>query len=63
MVKGQAWGTPGGICQAYYAPGGVWQAYYAPREVFELAQSTARERNAKKLAGLQLKHTVISSLL
>ena len=20
MVKGQAWGTPGGICQAYYAP-------------------------------------------
>ena len=54
---------PGGVYQAYYAPSGVWQAYYAPREVFELAQSTARERNAKKLAGLPLKHTVITSLL
>ena len=35
---------PGGVYQAYYAPSGVWQAYYAPREVFELAQSTTRER-------------------
>ena len=60
-------GNPGGICQAYYAPGGVWQANYAPREVFELAQSTARERcgqfQCKKMAGLPLKHTVITSLL